>query len=163
MLAAGTTIDELLEAHSQGLAAVDRIAPLERSILRLAVWEIQHASTTPPEVAIDEAVRLAKRYSTDEAGGFVNGVLGGIVRAERAARADEEGERCLTARQAGRRRSTRAQALARLRSILGQLEELEPRLAASSSAEVEMTLLERATEQVEEAGRLLEQLGRVAG
>jgi hypothetical protein len=43
---------------------------------------------------------------------------------------------------------TRAQALARLREILGQLEELEPRLAASSSAEVEMTLLERATEQV---------------
>jgi hypothetical protein len=58
---------------------------------------------------------------------------------------------------------TRKQALARLKEILGQLEELEPRLAASSSAEVEMTLLERATEQVEEAGRLLEQLGRVAG
>jgi hypothetical protein len=58
---------------------------------------------------------------------------------------------------------TREQALARLKDILGQLEELEPRLAASSSAEVEMTLLERATEQVEEAGRLLEQLGRVAG
>ena len=58
---------------------------------------------------------------------------------------------------------TRAQALARLGEILGQLEELEPRLAASSSAEVEMTLLERATEQVEEAGRLLEELGRVAG
>ena len=58
---------------------------------------------------------------------------------------------------------TRAQALARLKVILGQLEELEPRLAASTSAEVEMTLLERATEQVEEAGRLLEQLGRVAG
>jgi hypothetical protein len=58
---------------------------------------------------------------------------------------------------------TRPQALARLKEILSQLEELEPRLAASSSAEVEMTLLERATEQVEEAGRLLEQLGRVAG
>ena len=58
---------------------------------------------------------------------------------------------------------TRAQALARLKEILRQLEELEPRLAASSSAEVEMTLLERATEQVEEAGRLLEQLGRVVG
>ena len=58
---------------------------------------------------------------------------------------------------------SRAQALARLKEILGQLEELEPRLAASASAEVEMTLLERATEQVEEAGRLLEQLGRVAG
>jgi hypothetical protein len=58
---------------------------------------------------------------------------------------------------------TREQALQRLEEILGQLGELEPRLAASSSAEVEMTLLERATEQVEEAGRLLEQLGRVAG
>jgi hypothetical protein len=58
---------------------------------------------------------------------------------------------------------TREQALRRLEEILTQLGELEPRLAASSSAEVEMTLLERATEQVEEAGRLLEQLGRVAG
>jgi hypothetical protein len=58
---------------------------------------------------------------------------------------------------------TRAQALARLKEILAQLEDLEPRLAASSSAEVEMTLLESATEQVEEAGRLLERLGRVAG
>ena len=58
---------------------------------------------------------------------------------------------------------TREQALQRLGEILAQLGELEPRLAASSSAEVEMTLLERATEQVEEAGRLLEQLGRVAG
>jgi hypothetical protein len=58
---------------------------------------------------------------------------------------------------------TREQALARLEEVLAQLGELEPRLAASSSAEVEMTLLERATEQVEEAGRLLEQLGRVAG
>jgi hypothetical protein len=58
---------------------------------------------------------------------------------------------------------TRDQALARLKEILEQLAELEPRLAASSSAEVEMTLLEHATEQVEKAGRLLEQLGRVTG
>lgn len=58
---------------------------------------------------------------------------------------------------------TREQALERLGAILAQLGELEPRLAATSSADVEMTLLERATEQVEEAGRLLEQLGRVAG
>ncbi len=65
--------------------------------------------------------------------------------------------------QAGAATLTRKQALARLKELLAQLDELEPRLAASSSAEVEMTLLERATEQVEEAGRLLEQLGRVAG
>ena len=56
-----------------------------------------------------------------------------------------------------------AEAVARVRAIIGQLEELEPRLEASSSGEVEMTLLEHATELVEEAGRLLERLGRVAG
>ncbi len=70
-------IDVLLESHAKDWP-LDRIAPLERSILRLAVWEIQ-SDVTPPEVAIDEAVRLTKRYSTDEAGAFVNGVLGGIV------------------------------------------------------------------------------------
>jgi N utilization substance protein B len=69
---------------------VDRVAPLERSILRLAVWEIQ-TEATPPEVAIDEAVRLTKRYSTDEAGAFVNGVLGGIMRADED-EADAKGE-----------------------------------------------------------------------
>jgi N utilization substance protein B len=57
------------------------VAPLERSILRLALWEIR-GEVSPPEVAIDEAVRLAKRYSTDDAGAFVNGVLGGIVRGD---------------------------------------------------------------------------------
>ena len=56
-----------------------------------------------------------------------------------------------------------AAAVARVRAIIGQLEELEPRLAASASGEVEMTLLEHATELVEEAGLLLERLGRVAG
>jgi hypothetical protein len=56
-----------------------------------------------------------------------------------------------------------AEAIARVRAILAQLGELEPRLGASASGEVEMTLLERATELVEEAGRLLERLGRVAG
>jgi N utilization substance protein B len=80
-------IDALLEAHAKDWP-LDRIAPLERSILRLAAWEIR-SEVTPPEVAIDEAVRLTKRYSTDEAGAFVNGVLGGIVR-ERQAQADQE-------------------------------------------------------------------------
>ena len=56
-----------------------------------------------------------------------------------------------------------AQAITRVRSLLEQLEELEPRLAAAASSEVEMTLLERATELVEEAGRILEHLGRVVG
>jgi hypothetical protein len=58
---------------------------------------------------------------------------------------------------------TAEQALARVRAILTQLEELEPRLSGAGAGEVEMTLLERATELVEEAGRLLERLGRLTG
>jgi len=78
VLARTAELDAVLGAHSTSWA-VDRIAPLERSILRLALWEIE-AEVTPPEVAIDEAVRLAKRYSTDEAGSLVNGILGAVVR-----------------------------------------------------------------------------------
>ena len=56
-----------------------------------------------------------------------------------------------------------AAALARVRDLLTQLEELGPRLESAASGEVEMTLLESATQLVEEAARILEQLGRVAG
>lgn len=97
VLKARDAIDDVLEAHARDWP-LDRIAPLERSILRLACWEIREG-VTPPEVAIDEAVRLTKQYSTDEAGAFVNGVLGGIVRAEEnpAEPSDEAAE----AREAG--------------------------------------------------------------
>ena len=78
VLATRAELDAVLEAHSTGWP-LDRVAPLERNILRLALWEIQ-TGATPPAVAIDEAVRLAKRYSTDEAGAFVNGVLGAVAR-----------------------------------------------------------------------------------
>jgi len=76
-------LDATISAHSTGWTLA-RMAPLERSILRLALWEME-SGTTPPEVAIDEAVRLAKRYSTDEAGGFVNGILGAVQREREAA------------------------------------------------------------------------------
>ncbi len=78
VLAGRDDLDAVLAAHSTRWS-IDRIAPLERSILRLALWEIESEST-PPEVAIDEAVRLAKRYSTDDAGALVNGILGAVVR-----------------------------------------------------------------------------------
>ncbi len=71
-------LDDAIASHSTGWS-LERMAPLELSILRLAVWEMESGST-PPEVAIDEAVRLAKRYATDDAGSFVNGVLGAIQR-----------------------------------------------------------------------------------
>jgi transcription antitermination protein NusB len=76
-------LDAELTANSPSWP-LDRIAPLERSILRLALYELR-AGETPPEVAIDEAVRLAKRYSTDEAGGLVNGILAGAQRGHEAA------------------------------------------------------------------------------
>ena len=70
-------LDAELGAHSRDWP-VSRIAPLERSILRLALWELRHTDT-PPQVAIDEAVRLTKRYSTDDSARFVNCVLGALV------------------------------------------------------------------------------------
>jgi len=57
----------------------DRLGALERNILRLALLELDRGDV-PLEVAIDEAVSLAKRYSSEDAGGLVNGILGRIVR-----------------------------------------------------------------------------------
>ena len=56
----------------------DRLGALERNILRLAILELDRGEV-PVEVAIDEAVSLAKRYSSDDAGRLVNGILGRIV------------------------------------------------------------------------------------
>lgn len=86
VLAQREALDVTITAHATGWP-LDRMAPLERCVLRLALWEMTNG-ITPPEVAIDEAVRLAKRYSTDEAGAFVNGVLGAVQR-EREAESDE--------------------------------------------------------------------------
>ena len=61
----------------------DRLGALERNILRMAILELDRGEI-PVEVAIDEAVSLAKRYSSEDAGRLVNGILGKIVR-ERAA------------------------------------------------------------------------------
>ena len=61
----------------------DRLGTVERNVLRIAIHEIE-SGEVPPEVAIDEAVRLSKRYATEEAAKLVNGILGRIIR-ERAA------------------------------------------------------------------------------
>jgi N utilization substance protein B len=57
----------------------DRLGALERNVLRVGIYELE-AGHVPAEVAIDEAVRLAKRYASDEAGKLVNGILGRIAR-----------------------------------------------------------------------------------
>ena len=60
-------------------AALEWMAVLERSIVRLAVWELS-TGDVPAGVAIDEAVTLAKRYASPEAGALVNGILGRVAR-----------------------------------------------------------------------------------
>ncbi len=57
----------------------NRLGALERNVLRVGIYELDKGEV-PPEVAIDEAVRLAKRYASDEAGKLVNGILGRIAR-----------------------------------------------------------------------------------
>ena len=70
-------LDALIERHAHGWS-LDRIAPLERSILRLALYEMLHRTDVPDEVAIDEAIEAAKELCAAEAAGFVNGILGAV-------------------------------------------------------------------------------------
>jgi N utilization substance protein B len=80
-------IDSILQEHVSGWS-VDRLGVLERSILRLAAFELLWRPDVPAAVAIDEAVALAKRFCSDEAGALVNGVLGSLI-AAKDARLDE--------------------------------------------------------------------------
>jgi transcription antitermination protein NusB len=58
---------------------LDRMASVDRVVLRVAAYELLHAKDVPPAVAIDEAVRAAKELSTEDSGAFVNGILGRIA------------------------------------------------------------------------------------
>ena len=71
-------IDALMAAAAKGWE-VERMPVLDRSILRLATYELIAEPDVPVAVVIDEAVELAKEYSTDESGRFVNGILSTIV------------------------------------------------------------------------------------
>ena len=78
-------LDALIERHAEGWT-LDRIAPLERNILRVALHELIHRSDIPDEVAIDEAVETTKELCSAEAPKFVNGILGAVQRQEAANR-----------------------------------------------------------------------------
>ncbi len=80
-------LDGLIERHAKGWS-VDRIAPLEKAIMRVALLEMIHPDAAPadqpipPEGAIDEAVEIAKTFCGAEAPGFVNGILAAVLREE---------------------------------------------------------------------------------
>lgn len=71
-------LDEVIAAHAKGWT-VDRIAPLDMNVMRTALYEMEFTDT-PAEVAIDEAVEIAKEYCGAEAPRFVNGILGAVAR-----------------------------------------------------------------------------------
>ncbi len=71
-------LDRRIDETSEDWPA-DRLGALERNVLRVGIYELERGEV-PVEVAIDEAVRLAKRYSSDEAGRLVNGILGRVAR-----------------------------------------------------------------------------------
>jgi transcription antitermination protein NusB len=82
VVARAAELDRRIDEVSEGWPA-DRLGVLERNILRIGISELE-GDTVPPEVAIAEAVNLAKRYASPEAARLVNGILGRVA-AERAA------------------------------------------------------------------------------
>lgn len=74
----GDEIDELIETNAQGWT-INRMPITDRAIVRIGVWEILFNDEIPDAVAISEAVDAAKSLSTEESGGFVNGLLGKIA------------------------------------------------------------------------------------
>lgn len=71
-------LDVRIDAASSDWS-VERLGALERNVLRIALWELDRGDV-PLEAALDEAVSLAKRYSSEDAGRLVNGILGRVVR-----------------------------------------------------------------------------------
>jgi len=73
------SIDDCIARYAKEWS-LDRMASVDRNILRLAVFEIIHLPDIPHSVSANEAVELAKKYSTAESSKFVNGVLGSLLR-----------------------------------------------------------------------------------
>lgn len=78
-IAHGEEIDKLIEKHAANWTP-ERMAKLDIAILRVAIYELLYREDIPANVAINEAVELAKTYSHEDAGTFVNGILGSIYR-----------------------------------------------------------------------------------
>ena len=72
-----------LDAQIQGASKnwrLERMARVDRNLLRLALYELKHADDVPAKVAINEAIEIAKRYGTNESSAFVNGILDRLLR-----------------------------------------------------------------------------------
>jgi N utilization substance protein B len=85
-VARATAIDALLEKHATDWR-LERMSAMDRAIMRLAVGELR-ATGTPPKVVINEALELAKKYSSEESVSFINGILDAILKEQTAAISD---------------------------------------------------------------------------
>lgn len=75
-------IDGIIETYSKGWK-ITRISKIDLSILRLSIYEMKFRDDIPFNVSINEAIELAKKYSADESGSFINGILGQISASEK--------------------------------------------------------------------------------
>lgn len=82
-------LDQVIATYAKDWA-VDRLAGVDRAILRLAIYEIKHQDDVPDSVVADEAVELAKNFSTAESGKFINGILGSVIRGLKQGNASAE-------------------------------------------------------------------------
>lgn len=72
-------IDDIIGKYSHGWQK-ERIAKVDLAILRLALYEILFAEDIPESVSANEAIELAKKYSTEESGSFINGIIGKVIK-----------------------------------------------------------------------------------
>lgn len=72
-------IDSFVEKYSEGWA-IKRIAKIDLAILRIAIFEILYIEGMPPQVSINEAVDIAKKYGTDQSSNYINGLLGTFLK-----------------------------------------------------------------------------------
>lgn len=79
-VAESAAVDELITRHSTNWR-LDRMAAIDRAVLRLAVAELRSGSS-PPKVVINEALELAKKFSSEEAAPFINGILDAIYKSD---------------------------------------------------------------------------------
>jgi len=79
----GEEIDRLIREVAQNWD-IERMAVIDRNVLRMATYELLYCKDIPPKVSINEAIELGKRYSTQNSGGFINGVLDKIKDRTRA-------------------------------------------------------------------------------
>ena len=77
-------VDESIRSHAKNYE-FNRLSAVDRNVLRVAAYELLHCPDVPAAVAINEAIEIAKKFSTEESGKFVNGILDNIRRSARPA------------------------------------------------------------------------------